>query len=599
MTDKKSKAWPCRLIRRKLNKRGSQCQPIIKPRRAHPAEVDQLSLCDKAHAEARSCTSVLTSNPKGRDIHLAQITLTFYGNEILSDAEIELNYGRRYGLVGLNGSGKSCLLAALGNRELNIPPHVDIFYLSREMPAFDKTALQCVMEVDRERILLEEEADELVDSTDEESQDRLMEIYERLDEISADKAETRAGRILCGLGFTKDMQQKKCRDFSGGWRMRISLARALFVSPSLLLLDEPTNHLDLEACVWLEQELKNYTRIVVIVSHSQDFMDGICTNIIHLDQNRKNLTAYGGNYEQYNTTRNEQHINQMKRYQIQQQKVKDLQEFVAKYRSGQRASQATSRAKEIERMKSEGLVEKINENSGFSFAFTDPGNVPPPVIMVENVSFRYSESTPLLIDNIEFGVDLDSRVALVGPNGVGKSTLLKLIDGTLLPTAGQVRRNSHLRIARYHQHLAESLDLNMSAVDYLMHCFPEVKELDDMRKIVGRFGLTGRQQVCPMRNLSDGQRCRIVFAWMAWKIPHILLLDEPTNHLDMETIDALAEAIIEFKGGVVLVSHDFRLISQVAKEIWICGKNGISKWNKDIYSYKSHLAAVVARKNKT
>lgn len=218
-------------------------------------------------------------HPQSRDIKIDNLSITFYGFELLQDTTLELNCGRRYGLIGLNGSGKSALLATLGNREVPIPEHIDIYHLTREIPASDKTALQCVVEVDEERIKLEQLADELVNCTDDASQEQLMDIYERLDEMSADTAETRAARILNGLGFTKEMQKKKAKDFSGGWRMRIALARTLYVKPHLLLLDEPTNHLDLDACVWLEEELKTYKHILVIVSHSQDFMNGVCTNV--------------------------------------------------------------------------------------------------------------------------------------------------------------------------------------------------------------------------------------------------------------------------------------------------------------------------------
>lgn len=211
------------------------------------------------------------------------------------------------------------------------------------------------------------------------------------------------------------------------------------------------------------------------------------------------------------------------------------------------------------------------------------------VFILQNVSFRYNDNTPFIYRNLEFGIDLDTRLALVGPNGAGKSTLLKLLYGELQPSSGMIRKNSHLRIARYHQHLHELLDLDVSPLDYMMSAFPAVKEREEMRKIIGRYGLTGRQQVCPIRQLSDGQRCRVVFAYLAWQTPHLLLLDEPTNHLDMETIDALAEAINDFDGGMVLVSHDFRLINQVAEEIWICENEKVTKWVGGILTYKEHL----------
>ncbi|CAG9825154.1 unnamed protein product [Phaedon cochleariae] len=549
----------------------------------------------RLNAEARSCTGSLAVHPKSRDVKIATFSITFHGCEMLQDATLELNCGRRYGLLGLNGSGKSTILSVLGNREVPIPEHIDIFHLTREMPASDKSALQCVMEVDEERVRLEKLAETLVACEDDESQEQLMDIYERLDDMSADTAEARAANILHGLGFDRDMQRKKTKDFSGGWRMRIALARALYVKPHLLLLDEPTNHLDLDACVWLEEELRNYKRILVLISHSQDFLNGVCTNIIHI--NKKRLKYYTGNYDAFVKTRMEHLENQMKQYNWEQDQINHMKNYIARFGHGSAklARQAQSKEKTLAKMVAQGLTEKVSSDKLVTFYFPSCGTVPPPVIMVQNVSFRYDDTTPWIYRNLEFGIDLDTRLALVGPNGAGKSTLLKLLYGELTPTEGMIRKNSHLRIARYHQHLHELLDLDLSPLEYMLKEFPQVKEKEEMRKIIGRYGLTGRQQVCPIRQLSDGQRCRVVFAWLAWQTPHLLLLDEPTNHLDMETIDALAEAINDFDGGMVLVSHDFRLISQVAEEIWVCEKEACTKWRGDILSYKDHLKTKILK----
>lgn len=556
--------------------------------------IETLRLVEKTNAENRSCTGVLASHPNGRDIHIHQFSLTFYGNEILVDANLELNNGRRYGIIGLNGCGKSTMLAAIGNREVPVPEHIDIHHLTREIPASDKTALEAVLEVDDELKRLEEEAEKIAHCDDIESQERLQEIYDRLDMMDADKAETRAGRILHGLGFTAAMQKKKCKDFSGGWRMRIALARALYLSPSLLLLDEPTNHLDLDACVWLEEELRNYPRILVLISHSQDFLNGVCTNIIHM--HKKSLFFYTGNYDAYIRTRMELETNQQKRFQWEQDQIAHMKDYIARFGHGSAklARQAQSKEKTLKKMVDSGLTEQVVKDKTLSFYFPSCGTIPPPVIMVQNVSFKYNDRDDWIYRNLDFGIDLDARIALVGPNGAGKSTLLKLIDGRNIPTDGLIRRHSHVKIGRYHQHLAEELDLNLSALEYMMKCFPEVKEQEEMRRIVGRYGLSGRQQICPMKNLSDGQRCRVVFAWLAFQTPHLLLLDEPTNHLDLETIDALAEALNNYDGGMLLVSHDFRLINQVAKEIWVCEKGTITKWKGDILSYKSYLKSKVS-----
>uniref|UniRef100_A0A8D2JBA2 ABC transporter domain-containing protein n=1 Tax=Varanus komodoensis TaxID=61221 RepID=A0A8D2JBA2_VARKO len=609
-------------------------------------------------AAARAVTGVLASHPNSTDVHIINLSLTFHGQELLSDTKLELNSGRRYGLIGLNGTGKSMLLSAIGKREVPIPEHIDIYHLTREMPPSEKTPLQCVMEVDTERAMLEREAERLAHEDAE--CEKLMELYERLEELDADKAEMRASRILHGLGFTPAMQRKKLKDFSGGWRMRVALARALFIRPFMLLLDEPTNHLDLDACVWLEEELKTFKRILVLISHSQDFLNGVCTNIIHM-HNRK-LKYYTGNYDQYVKTRLELEENQMKRFHWEQDQIAHMKNYIARFGHGSAklARQAQSKEKTLQKMMASGLTERVINDKTLSFYFPSCGKIPPPVIMVQNVSFRYSKDGPWIYNSLEFGIDLDTRVALVGPNGAGKSTLLKLLTGELLPTDGMIRKHSHVKIGRYHQvpafvscivgsragfppwppqvdvlggprsgviphagersrsafgecrggelsgfpclalsspalstwppqHLQEQLDLDLSPLEYMMKCYPEIKEKEEMRKIIGRYGLTGKQQVSPIRNLSDGQKCRVCFAWLAWQSPHMLFLDEPTNHLDIETIDALADAINDFEGGMMLVSHDFRLIQQVAQEIWVCEKRTITKWAGDILSYKEHL----------
>merc|ERR1712142_531016 len=480
-----------------------------------------------SNTNARSSTGVLASHPQSRDIKVEQVTLNFYGGELLADTKLELTFGHKYGLIGLNGCGKSTLMSTISNRECPIPAHVDIFHVTREIARSTKSALECVMEVDEERIRLEAEAEELALNENEMSQDRLTDIYERLDQMEAATAEKKAGLILSGLGFTKAMQATPAKDFSGGWRMRIALARALFISPTLLLLDEPTNHLDLEACVWLENYLKNYRRIIILVSHPQDFLNGVCTDIIHM--NLKKLKYYGGNYETYVKTRNELEENQMKRHKWEQDQIAHMKEYIARFGHGSAklARQAQSKEKTLAKMVADGLTQKVVADRSVSFCFYDCGKIPPPVIMVQNVSFRYNEDTPYIYKNLEFGMDLDTRLALVGPNGAGKSTLLKLIYGDLIPSEGMVRRHNHLKLGRYHQHLHELLEMDLSPLDYMMKKFPEFKERDEMRKVIGRYGITGKAQTAPIKQLSDGQKCRVVFAWLSWQIPHMLLLDEP------------------------------------------------------------------------
>ncbi|CAL5424169.1 unnamed protein product [Camellia sinensis] len=568
-------------------KRGGKAAAAATSSKAAAAAVDNVANGVGAlQISDRNCTGVLCSHPLSRDIRIESLSLTFHGHDLIVDSELELNFGRRYGLLGLNGCGKSTLLTAIGCRELPIPEHMDIYHLSREIEASDMSSLEAVVNCDEERLKLEKEAEALA-AQDDGGGETLERIYERLEGMDASTAEKRAAEILCGLGFNKEMQGKKTRDFSGGWRMRIALARALFMNPTILLLDEPTNHLDLEACVWLEETLKNFESILVVVSHSQDFLNGVCTNIIHM-QNKK-LKIYTGNYDQYVQTRGDLEENQMKQYKWEQEQIASMKEYIARFGHGSAklARQAQSKEKTLAKMERGGLMEKVVRDKVLVFRFPDVGKLPPPVLQFVEVAFGYTPEN-LIYKSLDFGVDLDSRVALVGPNGAGKSTLLKLMTGDLVPLDGMVRRHNHLRIAQFHQHLAEKLDLEMSALLFMMREYPGIEE-EKMRAAIGKFGLTGKPQVMPMKNLSDGQRSRVIFAWLAWRQPHMLLLDEPTNHLDIETIDSLAEALNEWDGGLVLVSHDFRLINQVAHEIWVCENQAVTRWAGDIMDFKQHL----------
>jgi len=549
---------------------------------------------DDHHIVTTFASSSKKLHKNTRDINVGSVTVQFHGKALIEDTEITLNYGNRYGFLGPNGSGKSTIMKSLAARSIPIPEALDIFFLDREYPATDKTALECVFEVNDETNKLEAEAtalnDAVADAAEDEQmeiQTRLSDIYERLEELDAATAEQRAAGILFGLGFTPKMQQMTTREFSGGWRMRIALARALFLKPEFLLLDEPTNHLDMDAVIWLEEYLADWKKILFFVSHSQDFMNNVCTHIVRLDQKYKKLRYYSGNYDSYVATRRDQDLVQRKAYDAEQKDIAEIKEFIARFGHGtaKLVRQAQSREKLLEKKLEAGLTPLPEEDFILDFSFPDPGELPTPVLMCQELSFGYPGCDQLYSD-VEFGIDLGSRVALVGPNGAGKTTLVKLLAGELYPTKGAVRPHSHLRMSRFTQHFEDVLDLDKTALQFFKDKVMPKHELDQIRSWLGRYGCGGAVQTQLMSQLSAGQKARIVFAKMANDKPHLILLDEPTNALDMNAIDSLARAINDFKGGVILVSHDMRLISQVAKELWICDHKKVSEYKGDIMKFK-------------
>ncbi|RKP05895.1 P-loop containing nucleoside triphosphate hydrolase protein [Thamnocephalis sphaerospora] len=550
---------------------------------------------------------------KSKDVRVENFDISFAGKRILTDANLTLAYGRRYGLIGRNGVGKckSTLLRNISVREIAVPAHVSILHVEQEMTGTDTPAIQAVLSADawREHLLEEErtlqaklqELDETAtaaEAGDAEKEQlekertrlsaRLQTVFQKLEDIESDKAESRASAILAGLGFQSEAQQRATKTFSGGWRMRLALARALFCKPDLLLLDEPTNMLDIPAVAWLENYLQSWPSTLLVVSHDREFLDEVATDIMH--QHSERLDYYRGNFSQFYKTRAERRKNQVREYEAQVQYRKHLQDFIDRWRyNANRAAQAQSKIKILEKLPTLELPE---DEAVVTFRFQEPDPLSPPILQMSNVTFGYDDR--VILRNVTFDMLMNSRISIVGPNGAGKTTLLKLLTGQLEPRSGDVRRNGRLRFAYFSQHHVDQLEMNMSPVSYMASRWPGKNE-EEYRRHLGAFGISGMTGLQLISTLSGGQKSRVAFACLAIQKPHFLILDEPTNHLDMDSIDALTEALKSFEGGVVLVSHDERFLEAVSTEIWVCSGGVVSRFEGDsIKEYKKKVITEMA-----
>ncbi|KAL2312806.1 Ribosome biogenesis ATPase [Schizosaccharomyces pombe] len=550
-------------------------------------------------ADGITVTGNLLSPPNSRDLQVEKLSVSAWGKLLIKDSELNLINGRRYGLIAPNGSGKSTLLHAIACGLIPTPSSLDFYLLDREYIPNELTCVEAVLDInEQERKHLEAMMEDLLDDPDKNAVE-LDTIQTRLTDLETENSDHRVYKILRGLQFTDEMIAKRTNELSGGWRMRIALARILFIKPTLMMLDEPTNHLDLEAVAWLEEylthEMEGHT--LLITCHTQDTLNEVCTDIIHLYHQK--LDYYSGNYDTFLKVRAERDVQLAKKARQQEKDMAKLQNKLNMTGSEQqKKAKAKVKAmnKKLEKDKQSGKVldEEIIQEKQLVIRFEDcGGGIPSPAIKFQDVSFNYPGG-PTIFSKLNFGLDLKSRVALVGPNGAGKTTLIKLILEKVQPSTGSVVRHHGLRLALFNQHMGDQLDMRLSAVEWLRTKFGNKPE-GEMRRIVGRYGLTGKSQVIPMGQLSDGQRRRVLFAFLGMTQPHILLLDEPTNALDIDTIDALADALNNFDGGVVFITHDFRLIDQVAEEIWIVQNGTVKEFDGEIRDYKMMLKQQIAK----
>jgi ATP-binding cassette subfamily F protein 3 len=498
------------------------------------------------------------------------VSLRLGGHLILDHASASLPPRARVGLVGRNGAGKSTLLKLIAGMyetdegRIEAPSGTRIGYLAQEAPGGEATPFEAVLAAATERAELLAEAEHVDDPH------RIAEIHERLNAIDAHGAPARASRILAGLGFTEEAQHRPLSSFSGGWRMRVALAALLFSEPDLLLLDEPSNHLDLEAALWLESFLKSYRRSLIVVSHERDLLNNVVDYILHLERGR--LTLYPGNYDAFARLRHERRAQAEATRAQQEARAKKLKAYVDRWRyKAHTARQAQSRLKALDRMQP---IEAVVEDTSIAFDFPSPKELRPPLIVLEDASVGYVPGKPIL-SRLNLRIDPDARLALVGRNGNGKTTLARLLAGQLKPMTGTIAASSKLQVGYFAQHQIEELVPDETPFQHMERLLPGAKP-GDVRAQLGRFGFSGDKANLAVRQLSGGERARLSLALITRDAPHILILDEPTNHLDVDARDALVKALTQFGGAVVVVSHDRHLLGLIADRL-VLVDNGTAK----------------------
>ena len=515
---------------------------------------------------------------------LSNITLRIAGRPLIEGADLQIADGQKVGFVGRNGTGKSSLFKLIlgelqaDQGEVQLPNNARIGSVAQDAPGGKITPLEAVLAADRERQALMDERER------DPSAERIADIEMRLYEIGAEAAPAKASRILQGLGFDEAMQNRPLSSFSGGWRMRVALASTLFAEPDLMLLDEPTNHLDLEAALWLERYLERYPRTLILISHDRDLLNSIPDRIVHLEGRK--LKLYGGNYDAFERVRREQRELLDKQRKGEDVRRKHLQAFVDRFRyKASKAKQAQSRLKMLEKL---GNTAPPPPEPDVVFRLPKPVMPAPPLVTLDDVAVGYGG--PPILRGIDLRLDPDDRIALLGANGNGKSTLAKLLSGQLEPETGELNRSAGLKIGFFAQHQAEELVVDETPIQHLQRALPNERQ-ERLRAMLGGFGLTQARAETKAGHLSGGEKTRLCLALVAVQKPQLLILDEPSNHLDIDSREALIEAINDFPGAVILVSHDRHLVEMTADRLWLVKDGRVRVYDEDLDTYRRELLA--------
>ena len=513
---------------------------------------------------------------------LTGITIRIAGRTLLDNADLAVDPGRRIGLVGRNGAGKSTLLKAIAGDiaidggEIRLAARARMGRVKQEAPSGQQSLLETVLQADTERLALLAESEHA-------DPHRLGEIHDRLIAIGADSAPARAATILAGLGFDAAAQARPVESFSGGWRMRVALASALFAQPDLLLLDEPTNHLDLEATLWLETWLAKFPGAALVVSHDRGLLDRCVQAIAHLDRGKISLTP--GGYDEFVRIRTERAMQQTRAAEKVAEQRAHMQKFVDRFRAqATKARQAQARLKAIARLPQ---IESVVEDTVTRFSFPEPVQLSPPILALDRATVGYDGKA--ILSNLSLRVDMDDRIALLGANGNGKSTLAKLIAGRLAPMAGEVRRGPKLRVGYFAQHQEAELTASETPVAHMARALPRATP-PQVRSQLARFGLDADRADTPVQNLSGGEKARLLLALATRDAPQLLILDEPTNHLDIDAREALVRALSDFSGAVLLITHDPHLVDLVADRLWLVADGTVKNYDGDLDDYRALLA---------